>query len=101
MRILVVCQYYKPEPFRVADICEALGGSGAYRDCRHRDANYPEGEIYPGYEGTAHRDEVVNGVRVHRCPIHPRKRGALHRFWNYYSFVFASKRYLSRAGGGF
>ena len=58
--------------------------------------NYPEGEIYPGYEGTAHRDEIINGVRVHRCPIHPRKRGALHRFWNYYSFVFASKRYLSR-----
>ena len=69
----------------------SAGGSGAYRDCRHRDA-----QIYPGYEGTAHRDEIVNGVRVHRCPIHPRKRGALHRFWNYYSFVFASKRYLSR-----
>lgn len=96
MRILVVCQYYKPEPFRVADICEALAAQGHTVTVVTGTPNYPEGEIYPGYEGTAHRDEIVNGVRVHRCPIHPRKRGALHRFWNYYSFVFASKRYLSR-----
>lgn len=57
--------------------------------------NYPEGKIYSGYEGKNHRDEIINGVQVHRCPIHPRKKGVLHRFWNYYSFVFASKRYLS------
>ena len=96
MKILVVCQYYKPEPFRVSDICEALAAQGHAVTVVTGTPNYPEGEIYPGYEGTAHRDEIVNGVRVHRCPIHPRKRGALHRFWNYYSFVFASKRYLSR-----
>lgn len=96
MKILVVCQYYKPEPFRVSDICEALAAQGHAVTVVTGTPNYPEGEIYPGYEGTAHRDEIINGVRVHRCPIHPRKRGALHRFWNYYSFVFASKRYLSR-----
>lgn len=96
MKILVVCQYYKPEPFRVSDICEALAAQGHAVTVVTGTPNYPEGEIYPGYEGTAHRDEIVNGVWVHRCPIHPRKRGALHRFWNYYSFVFASKRYLSR-----
>lgn len=96
MRILVVCQYYKPEPFRVADICEALAAQGHTVTVVTGTPNYPEGEIYPGYEGTAHRDEVLGGVTVHRCPIHPRKRGALHRFWNYYSFVFASKRYLSQ-----
>lgn len=96
MKILVVCQYYKPEPFRVSDICETLAAQGHAVTVVTGTPNYPEGAIYPGYEGTAHRDEIVNGVRVHRCPIHPRKRGALHRFWNYYSFVFASKRYLSR-----
>lgn len=96
MKILVVCQYYRPEPFRVSDICEALAAQGHAVTVVTGTPNYPEGEIYPGYEGTAHRDEIINGVRVHRCPIHPRKRGALHRFWNYYSFVFASKRYLSR-----
>ena len=24
MKILVVCQYYYPEPFRISDICEEL-----------------------------------------------------------------------------
>lgn len=94
MKILVVCQYYKPEPFRVSDICEALAAQGHAVTVVTGTPNYPEGEIYAGYEGQAHRDETINGVRVHRCPIHPRKRGALHRFWNYYSFVLASDRYL-------
>jgi len=96
VKILVVCQYYKPEPFRVSDICEALAAQGHAVTVVTGTPNYPEGEIYLGYEGAAHRDEMINRVRVHRCPIHPRKRGVLHRFWNYYSFVFASKRYLSR-----
>ena len=96
MKILVVCQYYKPEPFRISDVCEALAARGHTVTVVTGTPNYPEGEIYPGYEGGDHRDERINGVTVHRCPIHPRKRGTLHRFWNYYSFVFASKRYLSR-----
>ena len=95
MKILTVCQYYKPEPFRISDICEALVKEGHEVTVVTGTPNYPEGEVYSGYEGTAHRDEVVDGVRVHRCPIHPRKRGAVHRFWNYYSFVFASRRYLA------
>lgn len=94
MNILVACQYYKPEPFRISDICEALVAQGHDVTVVTGTPNYPQGDIYPGYEGDAHRHEVVNGVTVHRCPIHPRKRGALHRFWNYYSFVFASNRYL-------
>ena len=95
MKILVVCQYYQPEPFRIADICAALVEAGHEVTVVTGTPNYPEGEIYPGYEGAAHRDEVLDGVRVHRCPIHPRKRGSVHRFWNYYSFVFASRRYLA------
>ena len=95
MKILVVCQYYWPEPFRVSDICAALVEAGHEVTVVTGTPNYPEGEIYPGYEGAAHRDEVLDGVRVHRCPIHPRKRGSVHRFWNYYSFVFASRRYLA------
>lgn len=96
MRILVVCQYYKPEPFRLSDICETLAARGHAVTVVTGTPNYPMGEVYPGYEGDAHRDEVSGGVRVHRCPIHPRKRGAFHRFWNYYSFVWASRRYLAR-----
>lgn len=101
MKILVVCQYYAPEPFRISDVCETLAAQGHEVTVVTGTPNYPEGEIYPGYEGGAHQDEIMNGVRVHRCPIHPRKHGALHRFWNYYSFVWTSSRYLSRLNGDF
>ena len=94
MKILVVCQYYYPEPFRIPDICQAMVEQGHQVTVVTGTPNYPEGEIYPGYEKGAHADEVINGVRVHRCPIIPRKQGALYRFLNYYSFVCSSWRYL-------
>jgi len=94
VKILVVCQYYKPEPFRISDICEELVTRGHEVSVVTGLPNYPMGEIYSGYEAAAGTDEVIGGVKVHRCALHPRKSGALHRFWNYYSFVFSSCRYL-------
>ena len=94
MKVLVVCQYYKPEPFRISDICEALVEMGHSVTVVTGTPNYPEGIIYPGYENGAKADEIINGVTVHRCPMIPRKSGALYRFLNYYSFVFSSQKYL-------
>ena len=94
MKILVVCQYYYPEPFRIPDICQAMAAQGHSVTVVTGTPNYPEGVIYPGYEKGARADEVLDGVRVHRCPLIPRKQGALYRFLNYYSFVFSSGRYL-------
>lgn len=94
MKILVACQYYAPEPFRISDICEALAEQGNDVTVVTGTPNYPEGEIYPGYEKGARADEVIGGVRVHRCPLIPRKSGAVYRFLNYYSFVWSSRRYL-------
>lgn len=94
MKILVLCQYYAPEPFRLPDICRALAEEGNQVTVVTGTPNYPEGAIYPGYEKGRHRDEVMDGVRVHRCPLIPRKSGALYRFLNYYSFVLSSERYL-------
>ena len=94
MKILVVCQYYYPEPFRIPDICEAMACRGHSVTVVTGTPNYPEGEIYPGYEKGARAEEIIGGVRVFRCPLIPRKRGALRRFLNYYSFVFSSTRFL-------
>ena len=74
MKILVVCQYYYPEPFRLPDICEAMVARGHAVTVVTGTPNYPEGEIYPGYEKGQRADEVINGVTVHRCPLIPRKR---------------------------
>lgn len=96
MKILVVCQYYDPEPFRITDICEALASAGHQVTVVTGTPNYPEGEIYPGYEGGQRRDECKNGVTIHRCPIAPRKKGMLHRMRNYFSFPLSAGRYLRR-----
>ncbi len=96
MKILVVCQYYYPEPFRIPDICREMAARGHEITVVTGTPNYPEGVIYKGYENGAREEEVLDGVRVHRCPLIPRKQGALYRFLNYYSFVFSSHRYLRR-----
>lgn len=94
MKILVVCQYYYPEPFRVTDICEELVKRGHEVSVITGEPNYPEGEIYSGYEKHNHKNEVINGVNVHRCRIIPRKTGVLYRFLNYYSFAISSLAYV-------
>lgn len=96
MKILVVCQHYFPEPFRLPDICETLVRRGHTVTVVTGTPNYPEGEIYDGYAKGARADEVINGVRVHRCPLIPRKTGTLYRVLNYYSFVLSSEWYLRR-----
>lgn len=94
MNILVICQYYYPEPFRINDICEELVKRGHEVVVVTGEPNYPEGQIYKGYEHHQHRDEVINGVSIHRCPIIPRKTGTLYRFLNYFSYPHLAKKYV-------
>ena len=101
MRILVICQYYYPEPFRISDICEELVKRGHKVTVVTGTPNYPMGEIYDGYEKCAKQDEIINGVVVHRCKIHPRKTGIIHRLWNYYTYPHASKKYISKLDDSF
>lgn len=96
MRILVVCQYYYPEPFRLPDICEALVKLGHEVFAVVGVPNYPMGEVYKGYEYGQKRDETINGVKVHRCYTIPRRTGVIYRLLNYYSYAFSSTRYLKR-----
>ena len=96
MKILVVCQHYKPEPFRISDICESLAAQGHRVHVVTGMPNYPEGEFYPGYERSWGRETLENGVRVRRCRILPRKKGGFRRVLNYLSFPVSSGWYLSR-----
>ena len=90
MKILVVCQYYYPEPFRITDICEELVKRGHEVTVLTGVPNYPEGIIYDGYKNGEKRDELINGVHVIRCWTIPRKTGAFYRLLNYYSYVLSS-----------
>ena len=88
MRILIVCQYYSPEPFRITDMATAFVKMGHEIDVLTGIPNYPEGRFYKGYGLMRRRDEVLDGVRVIRAPIIPRGNGrAFSLIANFASFM--------------
>lgn len=86
MNILVVSQHYWPEPFVVADMCEELVRRGHDVVVLTGLPNYPEGELYPGYNHSDVSRQSHNGVEIYRAKIRPRKSGIVHRMINYYSY---------------
>lgn len=87
MKILVVCQYYYPEPFRIHEVCEELVNRGHSVTVLTGLPNYPMGVIPDEYKNGGHRDEYVNGVRVIRVEEIPRTKGKVGLAKNYVSFV--------------
>lgn len=88
MKILVISQYYYPEQFRINEICEELVRRGHEVTVLTGLPNYPQGEIFPGYE--TRFEEVHNGVRILRCKCRPRKQGTLNLALNYVSFMISA-----------
>ncbi|PKM83671.1 MAG: glycosyltransferase WbuB [Firmicutes bacterium HGW-Firmicutes-13] len=90
MRILVVCQYYYPEQFRINDICEKL-----VQDCHFVTVltglpNYPEGKIPTEYQWGKKRKEVINGIKVLRSFEIGRKSGVIGMALNYASYMLSA-----------
>lgn len=93
MNILVVCQHYWPEPFPIEDYCEELVRRGHSVSVITGVPNYPMGEIYKEYRNKRNRDQIHNGVKIHRTLTVPRKHNVLFRMLNYYSFAISSSIY--------
>ncbi len=87
MKILVVCQYYHPEPFRIHEVCEELVRRGHEVTVLTGLPNYPMGVVPDEYKGKEHRDETVGGVHVLRVNERPRTPGKVGLARNYVSFV--------------
>ena len=87
MKILVVSQYFYPEQFRINDVCFELVKRGHDVTVLTGLPNYPNGEIYSGYEQKGNTSEIINGVRVVRCKLRPRHKGTINLIRNYFSFV--------------
>lgn len=87
-KILVISQYYYPETVRITDICEELVKRGNEVEVVTDYPNYPDGVLYEGYGVNKHVDEVINGVKIHRCFTIPRGKNVIGRFLNYYSYPF-------------
>ena len=88
MKILVVCQYYHPEPFRIHEVCEELVRRGHEVTVLTGLPNYPMGVIPEEYKDKKHRDETVNGVHVIRVSERARTLGRVGLAKNYVSFVW-------------
>ena len=87
MRILVVSQYYYPEQFQINEIAPELVRRGHEVTVLTGLPNYPQGEIYSGYENKGGTEEIIQGVKVIRVPLLPRGKGAINLARNYLSFV--------------
>lgn len=87
MKILVVCQYYYPEPFRITDICETLGEMGHKVTVLTGLPNYPEGRVLDEYRYGRKRKEILNGVNVIRTLEIGRGKNQINLFINYLSFA--------------
>ena len=85
--ILVISQYYHPEPFRITDICAELVRRGYRVTVLTGIPNYPEGKAYPGYGWFRRRKEVIDGVEVIRIPLITRGHSSVRLALNYVSFV--------------
>ncbi|KRF39103.1 glycosyltransferase family 4 protein [Paenibacillus sp. Soil787] len=90
-KILVVCQHFWPEEFRINDICSSLVEMGHKVDVICGIPNYPFGKYFEGYSLLKKRKENFYGVNVHRSFVIPRGSGnPIHVLLNYVSFPFFS-----------
>ena len=63
--------------------------------------NYPDGDIYPGYEGGKKAAQERNGVHIKRVKLVPRGREIWQRVINYYSFSINATREARKLPGDY
>lgn len=92
MRILMLTQWFQPEPFyKGVPFARELVGRGHEVEVLTGFPNYPGGKVYPGYRIRAFQREVIEGIPVTRVPLYPsHDRSSLGRIANYASFAFSS-----------
>lgn len=90
MNILVVCQYYYPEQFKINDICEDLVKQGHQVTVLTGIPNYPDGIIPEEYQKGKKRKEKINGVNVIRTYEMARGKGKAKLMANYLSYMVSA-----------
>ena len=89
MKILVVSQYFWPEPFKINDLCSELALRGHEVTVYTGLPNYPEGVFYKGYSLKGPYTEMFGKVKVIRSPLIPRgKNKSFKLVLNYFSYFF-------------
>lgn len=94
MKILLVSQYYYPERFSVTDIAETLVKLGNEVTVITGKPNYGFQHILEEYKTVKY--EELNGVKIHRVNLVPRKYSRISIIRNYLSFHNSAKRFVRR-----
>lgn len=92
MKILLLSQFFEPEPFnKGVSFAKELQLYGHQVSGLTGFPNYPGGRLYPGYNLRWCQHEVMEGIPVTRVPLYPsHDRSALRRIANYGSFALSS-----------
>lgn len=96
MKILVVSQYFYPEPFRINTICQELVERGHEVTVMTAYPQYPQGEIYTGYGFNIPYATEWNGVKVERVKVPPRGHTTWSLLRNCVRYVTAGNRWVRR-----
>lgn len=99
MRILLVTSHFFPEQFKANDMAFELERRGHDVTVLAPIPDYPQGKFYSGYGMFRKQRETINGVKVIRTTIIPRRDGsAKWLLFNYLSHtLFASLRAVKLA----
>ena len=96
-RVLIVCQHFWPESFRINDIAEYLLEQGIEVDVLCGRPNYPSGKLADGYTLWNRRKEYYKGATIYRSFEIPRGNNSNIRiFLNYISFPLSSIFHVPR-----
>jgi colanic acid biosynthesis glycosyl transferase WcaI len=96
-KLLIVCQHYWPESFRINDISDFLVDKKCDIEVLCGLPNYPTGKFAEGYSYFRNRIQHHNGVYIRRAFEIPRGGNTNFRvFLNYISFPFASLFHIPR-----
>lgn len=91
MRILMLSQWFTPEPNLTLPLAKGLTELGHEVQVLTGFPNYPGGKVYPGYRIRLWQREVVEGFPVLRVALYPsHDTSAWKRIANYFSFAASS-----------
>lgn len=95
MKLLMLTQYYPPEigapQNRLHELAVRMKLNGVDVEILTAMPNYPKMEIDPRYKNGAIREEIIDGIKVHRARIFVSpSKGIVARLLNYFSFVWTS-----------
>lgn len=91
MHVMLLSQYYEPEPFKGDVLGGRLAARGHEVSAVTGFPNYPYGSVYPGYRQKLWGREEREGVQVLRLPLYPdHSHSAARRSLNYLSFALSA-----------